>query len=147
MTQTYRCMVIDDESHAIELLSDYIQAIPRLQLTKTYQDPVAALMESQGEENYDFIFMDIDMPRLSGMELAKSLRSLTAFLVFTTAHSKYAVEAFEVRADHFLLKPIGMNKFAMTIDMLLKRREEPARPPIRQDTSFFIKSDQKKQVC
>jgi len=144
----YKGMLIDDESHAIELLSDYIEAVPQLQLVKTYQDPVAALMESNDEESYDFIFLDIDMPRLSGIELAKSLRAKTTFLVFTTAHPKYAVDAFDVQADHFLLKPIGMNKFVMAIDQLIKGRETaPATAAAPgPDSSFFIKSDQKNKL-
>jgi two-component system, LytTR family, response regulator len=145
-TKTYRCMVIDDESHAIELLSDYIQAMPQLQLAKTFSDPIAALMDSNGGETYDFIFMDIDMPKLSGIELAKSLRLQTSFLIFTTAHPKYAVEAFDVRADHFLLKPIGMNKFAMTIDLLLKGKESTTVQASSTDHTFFIKSDQKNKM-
>lgn len=144
--KNYRCIVIDDEQHAIELLSDYIEAMPRLQLVKSYSNPIAALMDTNAGETYDFIFMDIDMPQLSGIELAMSLRSRTTFLVFTTAHPKYAVEAFEVRADHYLLKPIGMNKFAMTIDLLLKGKEESAAPVFSTDQTFFIKSDQKNKM-
>lgn len=139
-------MVIDDESHALELLSDYIQAIPQLQLIKTYQCPLTALMESQNGESFDFIFMDIDMPQLSGIELAKSFRPLTTFLVFTTAHTRYAVDAFEVRADHYLLKPIAMNKFVLTVDLLLKSRQEAKTIPAMQDSSFYIRSDQKNKL-
>ncbi|WP_276499410.1 LytR/AlgR family response regulator transcription factor [Pontibacter litorisediminis] len=145
--RNYRCVVIDDEDHAIELLADYIAATPRLQLEKTFQDPVAALMDSAPEVPYDFIFLDIDMPRLTGLELAKSLRSRTRFLVFTTAHQKYALEAYDVRADHFLLKPISMNKFALTVDLLLKSTGESNPDPVYpDDDSFFIKSDQKNKL-
>lgn len=142
----YKCLVIDDERHAIELLTDYIDAVPQLQLVKIFQDPVAALMDSNSGEKYDFIFLDIDMPRLSGLELARSLRPNTTFLVFTTAHQKYAVDAFDVQADHYLLKPIGMNKFALTINQLLKGRETAASPSDSPDSTFFIKSDQKNKL-
>ncbi|WP_439879699.1 LytR/AlgR family response regulator transcription factor [Pontibacter sp. MBLB2868] len=142
----YRCMIVDDESHAIELLSDYIQSMPQLQLVKTFQDPIAALMDSNTGESYDFIFLDVDMPRLTGIELAKALRAKTRFLVFTTAHLKYAVEAFDVQADHFLLKPIGLNKFALAIDQLLKRSESASLPPACPDSTFFIKSDNKNKL-
>lgn len=147
-TRSYRCMVIDDESHALELLTDYIKAIPRLQLVKTFQNPIAALMETRQDDRYDFIFVDIDMPHLSGMELARSLRPFTNFLVFTTAHPKYAVEAFDIRADHYLLKPISMNKFAVTVDLLLKSKENSAitGPAPSPDHTFFIKSDQKNKL-
>lgn len=144
--QRYKCLVIDDERHAIELLTDYIEAVPQLYLARSYQDPVAALMESDSGERYDFIFLDVDMPRLSGMELARVLRPLTSFLVFTTAHPKYAVDAFDIRADHFLLKPIGMNKFALTVNELLKSREAAGQRGSCPDSTFFIKSDQKNKL-
>jgi two-component system, LytTR family, response regulator len=147
-TKQYQCMVVDDEDHAIELLSEYIQSVPALQLVKTYQDPVTALMESSSGEKYDFIFLDIDMPRLSGIELARSLRAHTTFLVFTTAHARYALDAFDVKADQFLLKPIAFPKFLSTVDGLLKSREShypaAAQPP--GDDGFFIKSDQKNKL-
>ena len=87
-SKPYRCIVIDDEQHAIEVLSDYIAATPRLHLVKTYEDPVAALMADEEGSMYDFVFLDIDMPKLSGLDLAKSLRSRTKVLIFTTAHSR-----------------------------------------------------------
>ncbi|PTX18260.1 LytTR family two component transcriptional regulator [Pontibacter mucosus] len=144
LQKTYRCMVIDDENHAIEVLSDYIADTPRLQLVKTFQDPVAALMDE--EEQYDFVFLDIDMPRLSGLDLARSLRDKTRFLVFTTAHQKYALEAFDVQADHFLLKPISLKKFALTVDLLLKNIERSAASAPPAEQTFFIKSDQKHKL-
>ncbi|AKD04304.1 LytTR family DNA-binding domain-containing protein [Pontibacter korlensis] len=146
-TKFYRCVVIDDEDHAIELLTDYIKATPSLHLEKSFQDPIAALMDDAPEIPYDFIFLDIDMPRLTGLELAKSLRSRTRFLVFTTAHQRYALEAFDVRADHFLLKPISMNKFAVTVNLLLKSTKESSSDPVSPiDNSFFIKGDQKNKL-
>lgn len=140
----YKCLVIDDERHAIELLTDYIAAIPQLYLEQAFQNPVDALMASNKGEKYDFIFMDIDMPHLSGIELAQSLRPITRFLVFTTAHQKYALEAFGAQADQFLLKPISLSKFALTVDQLLKSREKEAVAPATvEEQTFFIKSDQK----
>ncbi|MBB6611766.1 response regulator transcription factor [Pontibacter sp. Tf4] len=146
-THQYRCVVIDDESHAVELLSDYIESVPQLQLAGTYQDPVRALMDFHGDIMYDFIFLDIDMPRISGIELAKTLRSHAAFLIFTTAHSKYALEAFDVQADHFLLKPISFNKFLAAVKCVFKRQSgsHPAIPQ-QTDEGFFIKSDKKSRL-
>lgn len=142
----YRCVIIDDESHAIELLTDYIAAIPQLQLVKAYEDPVSALMDGISGDQYDFIFLDIDMPRLSGLELARTLRPKSSFLVFTTAHPNYAVEAFDVRADHFLLKPFGLNKFVVAINQLLRSREDAPLPNTCPDSTFFIKSDQRNKL-
>ena len=141
----YRCLVVDDEPHAIEVLSDYIQATPSMQLVKAFQDPLAALLERDKEEQYDFIFLDIDMPGISGIELATALRRRTSFLVFTTAHPKYAIEAFDVAADHYLLKPISLAKFATVIERLLQGRDQELTTPAQatEDGAFFVKSEQK----
>jgi two-component system, LytTR family, response regulator len=141
----YQCLVIDDESHALELLTDYIQSVPSLQLVKTFQDPIAALMEIMPGNPYDFIFLDIDMPGLSGLELARSLRTKTRFLIFTTAHSKYTLEAFDVEADHYLLKPIALSKFATVVARLLQEAVKAKQPLIanQDDKAFFVKGEQK----
>jgi len=116
----YKCIIIDDEPDAIEIINDYIQQIPELTVLHSYIDPVEALASMGKGDTVDFVFMDIDMPRISGLELSKAIRNKTDKLIFTTAHTKYAFEAFEVEADAYLLKPFTFAKFALTIDKLIK---------------------------
>lgn len=118
-----RCIIIDDEPHAILGLQNYIEAIPELKLLASYTDPVIALKEIHKVATVDIIFMDIDMPKISGIELAKEIRSITGKLVFTTAHTKYAYEAFEANADAYLLKPYTMGKFVITINKLFPMQQ------------------------
>lgn len=135
------CIVIDDEKHAVELLVDYIDTLPNLNLIQSYTDPLKALMNINIEDNTDIIFIDVDMPGMTGLDLALALRHKTKYLVFTTAHAKYAIDAFGVQANEYLLKPISMSKFALMVNRLVKSETNLKREANNNDF-FFIKTDQ-----
>lgn len=84
----YRSIIIDDEQHAIEGLRSYIGSFPGLELIACYTDPPQALRQLHSKLPIDVIFMDVDMPRIYGLELAPQVRNLTKKLVFTTAHAR-----------------------------------------------------------
>ncbi|QNK62937.1 response regulator transcription factor [Pedobacter sp. PAMC26386] len=133
------CVIIEDENHAIELLSDHIQQMSNLCLLKVYSQPTVALTEITEDDNIDIIFMDINMPGMSGIDLAKILRSKTRFLLFTTAYHHYAVEAFELEADQYIIKPITFPKFATAIEKIIKKiGKETVTPSAKSD--IFIKT-------
>lgn len=90
------CVIIDDEQFSIDAIKKYIDLIPRLYVVAIYTDPGTALEQISAENNIHMLFMDINMPNISGLELAHALRSKTQKLVFTTAHSKYAFEAVRI---------------------------------------------------
>lgn len=141
MDKKLNCVIIDDEKHAVELLADYIEAMPNLQLLKYFTDPLQALMEISEEDHIDVVFMDMDMPGISGIDLSIAIRSKTKYLIITTGHSKYAYEAFGVQANEYLLKPISMSKFAVMIKRLLNL-ETTSKATALADDFFFIKTDQ-----
>lgn len=140
----YRCIIIDDEADTIAGLKAYINDLTELELIKSYIDPLVALKEICQNQPVDIIFLDIDMPKLTGIELAKEIRSKTNKLVFTTAHTKYAYEAFEANADAYLLKPYTLGKFVITINKLFPERLPIAEQLIDRFTVtkdfFFVKS-------
>ena len=115
MKNKIRCAIVDDERHAITLLENYINAMPNLELVKTFNDPIKALSSIQDHDKIDILFLDVEMPQLSGITLARSLRSKTRSIIFTSAYEQYAVEAFDVRANHFLVKPIKQDKFSLAV--------------------------------
>ena len=135
----YKCIIIDDEPHAIEGLKGYISQIPKLSLVASYTDPLVALKEIRLQEGIDILFVDVDMPKINGLELAKEIRSKTKKLIFTTAHTKYAFEAFEVKADAYLLKPYSVGKFIITINDLFPDDNEKKTQMVTNDF-FFVKS-------
>ena len=104
-----RCIVVDDEPLAVEMIAAFIRKTPSLELAGTFTDPVVALSRI-GEMNPDLVFLDIQMPDLNGLELSRLLPQDTR-VIFTTAFRQYAFESYEVEALDYLLKPIRYNKF------------------------------------
>lgn len=115
----YKCIIIDDQERSIENLCNYIAQYPSLSVIKQYSQPLVALDEISRLEKVDVIFMDVDMPTLTGIELAKMIRHKTDKLIFTTAHSKYAFDAYELRAEAYLLKPFSFAKFVEEVNRVL----------------------------
>lgn len=104
-----RCLVVDDEPLAARLISTYVERTPFLSLVAEVHAPEAAL-EFINEGDIDLVFLDIHMPRLSGMQLARILPD-SARVVFTTAYADHAVEGFRVNAIDYLLKPVSYEDF------------------------------------
>jgi DNA-binding LytR/AlgR family response regulator len=98
------------------------------------------LLELEASDPVDLMFMDIDMPQITGIELSKILRAKTKKLVMTTAYTQYGYEAFEVNADAYLLKPYGFSKFAATIAKLL-----PEHHP-QSNEYFFVKEKEQQRL-
>lgn len=129
----YNCIIIDDQSYAADTLGSYIAAYPLLRIKAVYADPIQALFEISSGEKVDGVFMDIVMPRMSGLELAGQIRNKTEKLIFCTSYKQFGYEAYEVSADAYLLKPYGLETFLNTVRKLF--------PSADTDPSgyFFIK--------
>lgn len=104
-----KCIAIDDEPLALELVETFCQQVPYLQLEKTFTQTSAAQKHLR-KFPVDLIFLDIQMPDMNGIEFFKSIKQ-EAMVIFTTAHSKYAVESYNVNAVDYLLKPLQLNRF------------------------------------
>ena len=104
-----RCIAIDDEPLALKQMSSYINKTPFLELVAACQSAFEA-MEILAKEQVDLLFVDINMPDLSGLDFVKSLEQ-KPLIIFTTAYSEYALEGFKVDAIDYLLKPIGYPDF------------------------------------
>jgi len=104
-----KCITIDDEPLALKQMSSYIDKTPFLELVAACQSAFEA-MEVLAKEKIDLLFVDINMPDLSGLDFVKSLEQ-KPLIIFTTAYSEYALEGFKVDAIDYLLKPIGYPDF------------------------------------
>jgi len=125
----YTCLAIDDESSAIEIITDYVATQPQLKLLKSYSIIEIALKEINNlKKPVDVIFLDIEMPTMNGLELAKLIKHKTNKLVFTTAHSAYAINAYELEADAFLLKPFSQTKFDQIVKKLFSTQISAQTP-------------------
>ncbi len=114
-----RVLAIDDEPLALQQLASYIEKIPFLQLVAECQSALEA-RAIMNEEQIDAIFVDINMPDLSGMDFVRQLAA-PPLIVFTTAYSEYAVEGFRVNAVDYLLKPFGLQDFQRAANRVLER--------------------------
>jgi len=110
----YTCYVIDDEFHAIDTLIGYINKFPGLSLVGSNVNPLIAIDEISNMPQVDIVFLDVDMPELSGLDVADIISSRSA-VIFTTAYPNYAVQAFEKNGSDFILKPISFERFTKSV--------------------------------
>ncbi|WP_435264133.1 LytR/AlgR family response regulator transcription factor [Tenacibaculum sp. nBUS_03] len=118
MNRNIDCIIVDDEPMAREILTTYISKIPNLNLIKNCSCAIEAL-EVINSENIDLIFLDINMPEISGLSLAKSTHKKTK-IIFTTAYREYAADGFDLQAIDYLLKPIAFDRFLQAINKYLE---------------------------
>ena len=120
-----KCLAIDDEPFALLQLATYIKKIPYLELKGECQSALEA-KEIMENEIIDAVFIDINMPDLSGMDFVRSL-AIRPIIVFTTAYSEYAIEGYKVDAVDYLLKPFGLDDFRRAAEKVKKQFELEAR--------------------
>jgi DNA-binding LytR/AlgR family response regulator len=140
-----KCIAIDDEPLAVKKMAGYIQKIPFLELVAECRSAFEA-MNILSKGNIQLMFIDINMPEISGMEFVKSLTN-KPYIVFTTAYSEYAVEGFEVDAVDYLLKPITFSNFlkaANRVKNLIEITDSNKKEVIRATADhLFVKSEYK----
>ncbi|MEM1216912.1 MAG: LytTR family DNA-binding domain-containing protein [Bacteroidota bacterium] len=146
-----KCLIIDDEPLAREGLAQYASEIDFLQLAGTAAHPLDALPLLE-QEKPDLLFLDIEMPKLSGLNFLRSLRT-PPLVIITTAYPQYAIESFELEVLDYLLKPITFERFLKSCLRARRRLQEQEEEPASASLSppelaeipdhFFIKADGK----
>jgi DNA-binding LytR/AlgR family response regulator len=144
-----KCIIVDDEVHARKVLEKFISDIPHLELIKSCKNALEA-MQTLNEQDIDAMFLDINMPKVSGLSFLENLRHPPA-VVITTAYREYAVEAFELDVIDYLHKPIPFPRFLKSVSKIeekLKAKNENTIVSTQVDTSkqeefIFIKADKK----
>ncbi len=138
-----KTIIIDDEPKAIQVLQRYAEETDLLQVEASFRDPVKALDYLQ-RNKIDLLFLDINMPKLTGMEFLNVLEQKPK-VIFTTAYSEYALESYDHNTVDYLLKPIGFKRFLKAVAKAksLLVPETPASNPsraIERDKTIYIKS-------
>ncbi|HET6558753.1 MAG TPA: LytTR family DNA-binding domain-containing protein [Prolixibacteraceae bacterium] len=138
------CIAVDDEPKALEVLSIHAAKAPEIDLVRTFTNPMDALAFLK--DNFvDLILLDINMPGISGLQLAEKLQS-KPYIIFTTAYSEYAIESYDFEAVDYLLKPIEFDRFYKAIN---KVKRQIQLNGIQQDSllsKFIFIKDGYKQI-
>lgn len=140
---TITCLIVDDEPNAVQLLEDHIRKVPFLQLKAKCYDAFEVL-EFLKSDTVQLIFMDINMPQLSGMDLAAMLPK-DQHIIFSTAYANYALEGYEYNAVDYLLKPVTFKRFMQAVtkaqSLFAQPRQEAVVKEIPAHAGYiFVKS-------
>lgn len=132
------CIAVDDEPPALDVLKNYIASVPNLYLTGTCTNALDALTMMQ-DHVVDLLFLDIQMPKLYGTDLIRTLKNPPK-VIFTTAYRKFAVEGFELDAVDYLLKPISFERFLKAVNKVMNTNlpAPEANEPITKGEDAFI---------
>ncbi len=115
---TIRCLIIDDEPSSQNVLKHFVKDITFLELVSVCNNAIDGLQALKTHHNIDLLFLDINMPKISGLTFYKSLQNPPS-VIFTTAYPQYAVEGFEVNAIDYLLKPFSFDRFFTAVNKVL----------------------------
>jgi len=142
----YNCLVVDDEPIARKIIISYIEQMPLLQLAAESINAFNTIDYLRTHKNIDIIFLDINMPNLSGLQLLKIIQPQQP-VIFTTAYSEYAVESYELNAVDYLLKPFSFERFTKAVYKAIELIKKPSKGNQEGDSEkrpdLFIKSDGK----
>jgi two-component system LytT family response regulator len=139
------CLVVDDEQHAIDVLTHYIEQTPFLKLVQATTNPIEAL-QTVNSQKVDLVFLDIQMPEISGLDFARTIQGKCK-VILTTAYSEFAAEGFELEVVDYLLKPIPLPRFFKAVQRMLNTvtsaaSATPGEESI-EDDYIFVKTELK----
>ncbi|QEM13355.1 LytR/AlgR family response regulator transcription factor [Mucilaginibacter rubeus] len=135
-----KCIAIDDEPLALRLINDYVSRFPALQMVNTFEDAISGA-EFLKHNPVDLLFVDINMPDITGIDLVRSL-DVKPMVIFTTAHKNFAYEGFELEALDYVLKPIDIKRFTKAVEKAVdyyKYRSKPAEEAAEE--SLYVYSE------
>lgn len=137
------CIIVDDEQHAIDILTHYVAQTPQLNLVGTTTNPIEAL-QLVSSQKAELVFLDIQMPELSGLDFIKAING-QAKVILTTAYSEFALESYELDVVDYLLKPIRLPRFLQAIQKAAKELEDQmhTEPFAAEDDYIFVKTESK----
>lgn len=141
-----RCIIIDDEQHAIDVIRTYCRRIPYIEVLGEFTDPreAVAFLDAQSD-NVDLVFLDIEMPRFSGIDFLKAYTFPNVILV--TAYTEYALESYQYGVVDYLLKPVAFERFSTAVKRVHERQQSKITANRRESPSkdsIYVKTDRYK---
>lgn len=137
------CIIVDDEQHAIDILVHYVNQTPQLNLVASFQNPIEAL-KLMGEQKIDLVFLDIQMPELSGIDFIKTIHGKSK-VILTTAYSEFALEGYELYVVDYLMKPIRLPRFITAVQKATEQIKaiQETQPKADDNEFIFVKTEAK----
>lgn len=138
------CLIVDDEQHAIDILVHYVSQTPFLHLAASTTNPIEAL-QIVNTQKIDLIFLDIQMPELTGIDFIKAIQG-KADVILTTAYSEFALESYELNVVDYLLKPIRFPRFLQAVQKVANENSEQQNETELvelEDDYIFVKTESK----
>lgn len=139
-----KCIIIDDEPLAISVIEDHLKNFDNIEIVKSFNDPLKAFTILQ-QEKIDVLFLDINMPQMTGFEFMQNLNH-KPLVVITTAYREYAVKSFELNILDYLVKPIPFNRFLKTVNKIYQQlylTNATGDVAISQEPHIFLKVNKK----
>jgi DNA-binding LytR/AlgR family response regulator len=135
-----QCIIVDDEQPAIDILVNYVAQCSQLKLEGTFTNPIQAL-QSINEKQVQLVFLDIQMPEISGIDFIQALGGKSA-VILTTAYSEFALKGYDLDVVDYLVKPIRMPRFLQAVQKAAARIEDAKQlpPPADSDDHIFVKT-------
>ncbi|RDC64339.1 LytR/AlgR family response regulator transcription factor [Adhaeribacter pallidiroseus] len=134
-----RCVAVDDEPLALDIITAYVARLPAITLIQTFDDALAA-SEFLRTTEIDLLFVDINMPDISGIDLVRSL-AIKPLIIFTTAYKNFAYEGFQLEAVDYLLKPIAFEPFVKAVNKAIDFLELKNKPKSEPEESLYVHSE------
>ncbi len=135
------CIIVDDEQHAIDILVHYVQQTPQLNLLGCFTNPLEALPVIS-EKKIDLVFLDIQMPELSGIDFIKTIQGKCK-VILTTAYSEFAMEGYELYVVDYLLKPIRLPRFLAAVQKVVEQSAASNLQETAEEEYIFVKTESK----
>ncbi|HYK57368.1 MAG TPA: LytTR family DNA-binding domain-containing protein [Flavisolibacter sp.] len=136
------CLIVDDEQHAIDILVHYVTQTPHLNLVGTTTNPIEAL-QLVTTQNADLVFLDIQMPELSGIDFIKAMNGRVK-VILTTAYSEFALESYELDVVDYLLKPIRLPRFLSAVQKAVNElKDKTDGKETEEEDYIFVKTESK----
>ncbi|WP_293300512.1 LytTR family DNA-binding domain-containing protein [Pedobacter sp. UBA4863] len=151
-----KCIAVDDEPLALDIIADYVAKVPFLELVKRTENAIEAMQLVQ-EGNIDLVFLDVQMPELTGIQFLKIAGNKASYIL-TTAYSQYALESYDLNVSDYLLKPIAFDRFYKAVEKVRNQHQKqdvaaavPVATPVTSPTNapiqdfIFVKTEHKIQ--
>ncbi|WP_343306963.1 LytTR family DNA-binding domain-containing protein [Chitinophaga niabensis] len=135
-----QCIVVDDEPLAVQVIEAFISKMPELQLQRSFSNPLEALAYLKQEPSVKLVFLDIQMPELTGVEFMQLLQNQVD-VVIISAYDEYALDGFQYEATDYLLKPVSFDRFVKAVQKVVNK--QPKDISLVQNEFIFIRTDKR----